>query len=790
MQPSSKSQPTGSFFTRFTYFLKALWIFFPGIIFLLVALFIFIKLPQGKDIIYQSTDVKNSWLTGLYIVLSTIFWVFTTWYTARLIAYDRDDLYQEAPWVLYHFPRLLGFCIFLVLWLAVFLINDIEGKRGWVAWVVTVADLLIYAVFHHYLEHSLVKSISNNRRRRLIIIRYVVRALIVTSCLIVILEWNNNNVNILLYTLPVFQLGFLFLVIVRHPLFASNPRHKIQEHEKTFSTKVSFWERYIRWTFAPDFTKTDLQFEKPIFLIYHILVAIAVFCYLMSINYLPFARGLTSFPLVLLAFGILLGIINLLALISYRKRVNVNFLVISLVIIMGFIFETHAVRLKTVKESSDQLYAKRPKFRTYLENWLTDRKQQIDSVSQYPVFLTLADGGASRSGYWAALVLSTLHEKTRTDKNSNHSFFLDHLFCLSGASGGSVGNATFLAGIKVQQQHPELKVDSLCVGYLDNDFLAFPLARLLGPDLIKPVFGWVPGWGDRAAALEVGMDFPSDKDGYMAHIMRNDFGSLIPGPGNRLPVLCINTTRVSDGGPGVVSTMHIDSSNVFISRKKAGQQNDTTYIDSNRVFGKRIDVLQMVPAGNAMRVSTAMVLGARFPYMSPGGKLGDSYFVDGGYFDNSGAGVVHEMLLEMNRIANDTTDVLHTTVKKLQFYVIHLSNSPYAQPESSQGIHPALNDLATPLLTLAGSYSSQTSINDARLINYLKEINKERKSYIIFNLYKKDTVESISMNWVISNRARKIMFERKDTKPALDSLISRLKQGKNENLFKDFDQEN
>ncbi len=68
----------------------------------------------GKDIIYQSTDVAGNnfnW-TGLYLVLAAIFWVFTTWYTARMIAYSRNDLYKEAPWVLYHFPRLLGYCYF------------------------------------------------------------------------------------------------------------------------------------------------------------------------------------------------------------------------------------------------------------------------------------------------------------------------------------------------------------------------------------------------------------------------------------------------------------------------------------------------------------------------------------------------------------------------------------------------------------------------------------------------------------------------------------------------------
>jgi len=176
--------------------------------------------------------------------------------------------------------------------------------------------------------------------------------------------------------------------------------------------------------------------------------------------------------------------------------------------------------------------------------------------------------------------------------------------------------------------------------------------------------------------------------------------------------------------------------------------------------------------------------------MSPGGKLGDSYFVDGGYFDNSGAGVVHEMLLELNRIAIDSTDTLSKTIRKFQFYVLHLSNTPYSVSSGSTKIHPTLNDLATPILTLAGSFNSQTSVNDARLINYLKELNKERNSYLIFNLYRKDTVESISMNWVISDRARNVMLTRVKEKTALDSIVNRLNRKLNTDLFRQLDEEN
>ena len=56
----------------------------------------------------------------------------------------------------------------------------------------------------------------------------------------------------------------------------------------------------------------------------------------------------------------------------------------------------------------------------------------IAAKSEYPVFFVLADGGASRSGYWVASVLGMLHDSTNGK-------FDDHLFALSGASGGKRG---------------------------------------------------------------------------------------------------------------------------------------------------------------------------------------------------------------------------------------------------------------------------------------------------------------------------------------------------------------
>jgi hypothetical protein len=223
---------------------------------------------------------------------------------------------------------------------------------------------------------------------------------------------------------------------------------------------------------------------------------------------------------------------------------------------------------------------------------------------------------------------------------------------------------------------------------------------MLGPEMIKPIFGMICSWGDRAAALEEGLEEPDSGNEQMAEKMQHSFLDFEPDSINQFPLLVINSTRVNDCGPAAVCNFDMDS--------------------SNDVFGKRIDLINLLPKGKDIRLSTAMILGARFPYISPAGKIGSSsYFVDGGYFDNSGTGVVQEMILELQRLKSETSS-LGRMVRKLDFYVMHLSNTP--NPDSNKRkkdrISPVVNDLASPILTLAGSFVSQTSINDARLTNY------------------------------------------------------------------------
>ena len=176
-----------------------------------------------------------------------------------------------------------------------------------------------------------------------------------------------------------------------------------------------------------------------------------------------------------------------------------------------------------------------------------------------------------------------------------------------------------------------------------------------------------------------------------------------------------------------------------------------------------------------------------FPYISPAGRIDqedtsrkngikEHYFVDGGYVDNSGAGVVHEMLIRIQQWkaaiqSGNADEATRQRYAKLRFYVLHISNGPTGEAYIKK-VNPFINDLAAPLKTLAGSYSVQTTINDSRLKNFITAIDPQ--SYWDLNLYRSRESIKYPMNWVISRTTLDSMDRRLQTHENLLNLIPKL----------------
>jgi hypothetical protein len=254
----------------------------------------------------------------------------------------------------------------------------------------------------------------------------------------------------------------------------------------------------------------------------------------------------------------------------------------------------------------------------HARGWLEARRAEIERVPQYPVFFVTSDGGGIRSSYWTAQLLGAL-----ADDNAN---FVRHTYVLSGVSGGSVGVSVFAAQaseVSLVAQHGGYAESARAM--LGNDFLAAPTAQLLSRDPFESVFCHGLKWAstcsqpafDRMVALETVFE-GAFAMAVGAPAWDKSFDSLWAGERRwTVPALILNTTNAHTGEKRVVSTF-----------------------TTGAALGEDQYVLARMSAGTTLRLSTAALLSARFPVISPTGEMAlggrQEQLVDGGYFDNSG----------------------------------------------------------------------------------------------------------------------------------------------------------
>ena len=777
--------------------LKSLWIFFPGILFLILFVFCFWILGQGKDIIIAFTENQSQIgflsfnYTRIIFFLAIGFWIYVSWYSSRIISYIKKskqedqvqeiagksreeaeeafrahkDYFELSENFLSELPRMIGNACFLILELAVLQSPILYNPLSFTAaLIIFIIALILLRYLHKWITKSQALKPSFRRAFWFLLIVFIAMTLFVSFLP------GKAHIFILLSLLILFHAVFIFYINLRRVQMdneAMTLKAKLKTEQQTGGQR-GFLIKIMDFFCVP-------RKESGYFKWFFFISIGGIIFYLMVINWLLFARAIGPFPFIILAFGVLLAFGNTITAFSIRSSINIHFIFFVLALVFG-LAETHYVR--TFEPPGDNNnYANRPPLKTYLTAWLNDRNVLADSSSGgYDVYFVMANGGASRSGYWTASVLGKIEDSALVYSPENR--FSDHVFCLSGTSGGGVGVATFFGLLKDKglKEKPIYSLSSK--EFLKQDYFTYTVARMLGPDFFNYIFHF-SSVADRAAALESSFEKSSLKNADSTYRVPfydtlSQFPALLKGH-VFLPILCINTTRMQDGNPGVVTNLKLDSN----------------------IFNNRVDVLKLLKKDEDITLTSGAILGARFPYLSPAGRIANNYFVDGGYFDNSGAGVVQEMIRGILNIAEEDSlqnGTLYKQIRRLHFKVLHITNSPVNLDSSNiKKVAPFKNDLLAPILTIVGAYDMQTTVNDSRLINYIKDINNyswNKADYIQIPLYKdsiewrtdplrerfKDKEPPYAMNWFMSDTTIRRIDKRLDENRKLDSLIMSMKK--------------
>lgn len=264
-----------------------------------------------------------------------------------------------------------------------------------------------------------------------------------------------------------------------------------------------------------------------------------------------------------------------------------------------------------------------------------------DCRAAVPVVMVATAGGGIRAAYWTATVLAGVEDEVRGKLGDGRSF-TDHLFAISGVSGGSVGAAFYVAALRdvgTATSNTETLQRALAA-----DFLGPALTGLLYQDLWQS-FVPFPVLADRGSILERAFEtgwssqWPGG-EGLAAGLAA--FTGFETRTGGWMPRLLLNGTNATTGQRMIASTVALrditaDGRSVEVVAEALDQH---AYLDPAAPPGGP-------GAGPDMRLSTAAHNSARFPVISPGGMWprGRSLVVDGGYFENFGA----QTLLDLAR---------------------------------------------------------------------------------------------------------------------------------------------
>lgn len=394
-------------------------------------------------------------------------------------------------------------------------------------------------------------------------------------------------------------------------------------------------------------------------------LALAGVCVCLAVIFWPVSatRGLGSWPIVYLATGFW-TIIGSMTFVVIPKRAGLPALTfVPLIVFAAFSANNDNHLVRTVSATRAGATATLGPFPldAHFDDWL--RKACRPSPRPCPVYLAAAQGGGVRSAYWTATILQALDAQT-------HGRFSRHLFAISAVSGGALGAAAFVAakadtaGAESADPAPALR------DFLAGDYLSPIVGAMMFPDFIARFVPVPLPRFDRAIAFETALEH-SWRVAFHTDRFSHDLNELYAGPhGNELPSLLLNATNVETGKRFVVS-------NLSFSEAERG---DAYYAyDPNAAY--RI---------TSMPLSTAVHLGARFPFISPHGVLDDSpgsggghetwgRLVDGGYYDNSGTATLSDLLDALVRHAANRPLAERGIVP--EFVVLVISSDVDAPPE-------------------------------------------------------------------------------------------------------------
>lgn len=326
-----------------------------------------------------------------------------------------------------------------------------------------------------------------------------------------------------------------------------------------------------------------------------------------------------------------------------------------------------------IRQRGDAIELDRPTVDEALRDFTRD--------SAAPIILVSAEGGGIRAAHYTAIVLARLADQCPR--------LARRIFTISGVSGGAVGAAAYRASLEampLEGDHCDLSADAApgprqraLDEMFRRDHLSPTLAKQMFPELIQAFAPASFAEGDsaflphtdRQRGLELSLE-QGFADAFGQDRRDNAFTASMFGTVERprAPHLLINMTETASGGVYVAGPL--DLANM---RPRHRWLHDFRCLWNEPPENELVE--QRCSSSPDFRLSTIAASSARFPLISPVGSVRANEatyrFVDGGYFDNSGAETLLGVVEHLQHQARERR------VRLPRIAVLHIDSNPYQQ---------------------------------------------------------------------------------------------------------------
>ena len=490
---------------------------------------------------------------------------------------------------------------------------------------------------------------------------------------------------------------------------------------------ISFKPDEERYSTGKTVLKEFLKPRASKFAIAFIAISILLLCILFfTPSDWGFARWLEPATVVVCGLIFFTFLISLIILFIDIRRSPVFLLIGAYIVLLSTCNNNNAIESLGVPP-------KRMGIHENFERWIDFRFKQLkytdSSNAKFPLFIVAAEGGGIRGSTWTSLVLKKLQE-LRPD-------FMDHVYAISGVSGGGVGAAFYAAYRHDESKGRHNGFNSAATSFertVSSDFLSDLTAGFIFHDNLQRIIPWPVKSLSRNRKLE-----NSWGSSWQAHMFSNSMDSSFlsiwdNSPSFKVPNILIN---------GLLS--------------ETGQKAITSNIELNTAeFSDDIDVIGKLNADIPLK--TAASLGARFPIITSGALLKTDegkpvgHILDGGYKENSSIETAWQLILSLDPL------IAKAEIRyglKIPVHLIFIQNSTDGRTfnENYDGATEVLPDISTIIPGFMNAWERRTTThkNFTRAL-FSRPRMKDHYKFIEIRLDNKD--RSLPLGWYLSDAAR------------------------------------